>query len=96
MDENYAIYLNGQWFDSLRKDDARVMNERSIWTTYQLMKPGTHRLAIVNEDKQIELETRDKDKFKSWIKLKAPQFLGQLDMPIYNSQPDSRSMLKNQ
>jgi hypothetical protein len=56
MPGEYSIFMNGLWFDHLGADygdrpEPSRLHQQTLWTIYELMKLGTHEIAIVNTDK---------------------------------------------
>jgi hypothetical protein len=97
----YNIYLNGYWFDSLEIDyndrpEPYRMLQKSLWTIYELTKLGTHEIAIVNEDKQLELKTKRAWELRSWLMRRYPRRLLDHLGGEYSSSPHPADLLRKQ
>ena len=100
MERDYTIYLNGCFFDILwdeyhynDRPEPHREHEKSLWTIYQLAKLG-HEIVIIDRDKQVVLKADTKRQLMSWLKLRYPKFIKQLDEPVYTSHPHPSDLLK--
>ena len=90
MTPEYAVYLNGNYFDSLADSDAfgdrpepYRHHERSLWTIYQLARLGEHEVVITDKLKTVVFSTRKAAELKAWIEKTYPDCVARLDHPIY-------------
>ncbi len=84
----YIVYLNNLFYCHLQDSDAYGdrpepyrMHERELWTLYQIMYSGKHKLVVTDAQKHVACEIGSQSELRKWIEEVYPDFVGQLDQP---------------
>ncbi|WP_223648792.1 hypothetical protein [Hymenobacter psoromatis] len=71
MTPEYIIYLNGNYFDTLLNSTAfgdrpepYRLQEKKLWTIYQLAKLGEHEVTVTAENRQVVIKTKSYKELK--------------------------------
>lgn len=91
MTPEYAVFVNNLWFDRLNSSEHYQdrpeffrQHEKALWTIFQLLRAGGHRVSITTPARQLVAEFTGAPAFAAWVAGQYPGLAAQLSEPRYS------------